>query len=250
MQLFFFSGSGVSTGQQLTIDGQEAIHIGRVLRHSVGDLIFCTNGLGNFYHAQIQRVSKSEILTQVREHTVIPKPVFAGLTLAVGILKNRDKMEWIVEKAVELGVGSVCFLQTHHAEREKIRIDRFQAVAISAMKQSLQCWLPTVQVQTFPELLSSSNAASRPLLLAHEKTTDTSTGEYSKLAGAPELVLCVGPEGGFSEDEIAQSIQAGAFVTSLGPNRLRTETAAIHLLGVIRHHQEIDRPSRGITLYS
>lgn len=251
MQLFFCEPDAISNGS-LCIDRQEALHISRVLRFQVGDTLQVTNGQGALFSAIITKCGKSEVFAQITLHKQFNRPSFAGLTLGVGILKNRDKLEWIVEKAVELGIGKLLFMHTDRSERDHIRLDRMRLVAVSAMKQSLQTWLPEIETRKFRDVVEESVADQKTLIVAHELTAHESNRTHTflqKLNSSAHVTALVGPEGGFTSEEVSFADATAAHVIQLGPNRLRTETAAIHLLSIIRFHQELQGPPDGITLY-
>jgi 16S rRNA (uracil1498-N3)-methyltransferase len=248
MHLFYTDPSTILQ-DTIRIEGQEATHIGKVLRHGSGDIVHITDGNGQLIQAEILNISKSALQCRIISSKSFPRPLSFGITLAVGSLKSRDKMEWITEKAVELGIGRLVFMQTQYAEREKIRIDRLQGVAVSAMKQSLQCWLPSITAGIFDKVIAEMTESNTPIVLAHERESGTSPHDWTTIGDAKDAALFIGPEGGFSQEEVAMAENNGAKRVNLGPNRLRTETAAIHLLSVVRHYQQMQSPSNGVQLY-
>jgi 16S rRNA (uracil1498-N3)-methyltransferase len=227
MQLFYNPDISIST-HKFELDGQEALHITKVLRHQTGDLIHFTNGAGGLFQAEVIDIAKRKVLFHLRDKKHIPQPGYHNLTLAVGLLKNKDRMEWLAEKATEIGIGSLIWLHTQRSERGKVRLDRIESVMIAAMKQSLQTWLPKSGVKQFDELLGDVRAESAQLVLAHER----SETPYSPTLLSPDepTVLLIGPEGGFTSEEVENVVKSGGKSLLLGSNRLRTETAALTLL--------------------
>jgi 16S rRNA (uracil1498-N3)-methyltransferase len=152
------------------------------------------------------------------------------VVLAVGMPAN-ERMDWLVEKATELGVRSIVPLATGRTIPQHAKTDRWQKLAIAAMKQSGRCVLPPVSPLTpFGRFIAEACAPLK--LIPHEKETSRSLRDI--LAGGPQdAVLCVGPEGGFSDAEVDEAIHAGFLAVSLGPRRLRTETAAITALAMV-----------------
>ena len=145
----------------------------------------------------------------------------------MGIIKKRDRLEFAVEKAIELGASRVCLFRSEHTIKQNVRMDRLESLAISAMKQSLQSHLCNVDLfYSLDEMLDTLQADN--LLIAHEKV-DYSDGEinFDRVEDAQKNLLLVGPEGGFSSEEIDALVNRGGDLISLGRNRLRAETAAV-----------------------
>lgn len=133
-------------------------------------------------------------------------------------------MEWLVEKATEIGVNRISFFNSGHSERKKINDERLQKVAVSAMKQSLKAWLPTIG-NTVPFSLTLKEAADQKFVAHLADTPAVHLADIAKKG--KDIIVLIGPEGDFSEEELASSSQAGFLQVSLGPHRLRTETAAL-----------------------
>jgi 16S rRNA (uracil1498-N3)-methyltransferase len=145
----------------------------------------------------------------------------------MGIIKKRDRLEFAVEKAVELGVFEIALFRSERTVKENVRMDRLESIAVSAMKQSLRAWLPEITFyRSFDALLNSYSDCT--VFAAHEKIDSAdktiTTGDSDK------NLLLVGPEGGFSANEIEKLKSRNVKLLSLGRNRLRTETAALVFL--------------------
>jgi 16S rRNA (uracil1498-N3)-methyltransferase len=141
-------------------------------------------------------------------------------------------MEWLVEKAVEIGVGEITLLQCDHSERSFLKTDRLERLALSAMKQSLHLTLPrinsAVSLRNFIiQAIEQSNTQAIKLI-AHCEADKPRTLIAAALQPGSDAVVLIGPEGDFSEEEIALALDAGFQPVSLGPSRLRTETAALY----------------------
>ncbi|MCH8496091.1 MAG: 16S rRNA (uracil(1498)-N(3))-methyltransferase [Balneolales bacterium] len=245
MQLFY-SAHASRTDTVIELTDQEAHHISKVLRFSEGGELLVTNGNGSVFRTTIDHISKRSVQLTVTEHHFIEKPSFSGVSLHVGLLKNKDRMEWLVEKATEIGVGSINWLHTDRSESGKVRLDRMEAIAVSAMKQSLQTWLPQVTVSSMDESLGKVSADSS-IYIAHE----LASSEGKQPAISPERTnvdLFIGPEGGFTSEEVQKVVNLGGKSLLLGQNRLRTETAAVTLLLYYHLHGNSDQSS-GIKLY-
>lgn len=222
MNLFYAQPSGIQ-GNSIVIEGQESIHISKVLRHSEGDEILVTDGNGNEYKCKISNVKKRSVYLEVLSSQSYSKSD-PQITLCMGIIKKRDRLEFAVEKAVELGVSKIVLFEGEHSQKGNVREDRLVSTAISAMKQSLRFYLPKVIVEQSIYDAISKNAQNSTLILADE-TVEKSNPEEKTQSG--NYFVIVGPEGGFSsnEREIIQKFEPEYY--SLGEKRLRAETAAI-----------------------
>jgi 16S rRNA (uracil1498-N3)-methyltransferase len=213
------------------LNEEESRHI-KVLRLRDGDEIQVTDGKGHLATCVLIKVDKS--CTLQTSHIELHASLAPKIHLYVAPTKNSDRMEWLVEKAVEIGVASITFLVCENSERTHQKPDRIERVAISAMKQSLQYHLPQMQFDI--KFLSAWNDAPGFKLLAHCEEGEKillSTWEEDH----HELSIFIGPEGDFSPSEIANAKSHRAL--SLGQTRLRTETAALKAL--IAAHEYIER---------
>lgn len=204
----------------------EAKHAFQVLRKKVGDRLGLVDGKGGWFEAEVVSISKRECLLEVVEVRREPARANHKLTLLVAPTKNIDRFEWILEKATEIGVDVIQPILTEHSERKRIRPDRLERVLEAAMKQSLRAWKPELgELLPFEEALSRI-APTDAKYLAYLGAEDTPLlGQH--YAGAGQINIGIGPEGGFSPTEAKLALQQGFEYVSLGPNRLRTETAAI-----------------------
>ena len=142
-------------------------------------------------------------------------------------------MEWLVEKAVEIGVGEITLLQCDHSERSFLKTDRLEKLAVSAMKQSLHTVLPKINpaVNLSDWLRSPLSALHSPLkFIAHCEADKPRVPLATALQPGKDTVVLIGPEGDFSDEEIALALECGFQPVSLGPSRLRTETAALYAI--------------------
>lgn len=223
MNLFYALPEQVQ-GNTLSLSGDEARHAVKVLRFKAGDIIYVTDGVGNRYKGRIEVTGKSSLEISILEKHETPK--HSELVLVLGLIKNRQRLEFAIEKAVELGCTEIVLFKSDHSERAKVNLERLQSIAISAMKQSLRNYLTSVRFKnSLPEAINAYN--DHTLIAAHEK----------KKGGKPEFfylsqncVALVGPEGGFSDDEIRLLKKRQGHIISLGDYRLRAETAVVALL--------------------
>ena len=211
---------------------EESRHAVKVLRMVAGDELHLTDGRGSFYQARITEVhQKCCRFRIIQQEKTAPYPVYRHLAIAP--TKNIDRLEWFVEKAVELGVDRITPILCHHSERRVIKPERLERKAISAMKQSLKARIPQIDELTALEtLIKSSRAAYRYIACADRQNPDLLKDMVHH--SGHHLVL-TGPEGDFSEAEVSLALKQGFQKVSLGPSRLRTETAgiaAVHLLNL------------------
>lgn len=227
MNIFYAPPSQISNGFAELRD-QEAIHASKVMRAHEGDRLVIVDGAGGRYQGPIQRITNKSVQVKIedKEKIAAPDPT---LILGMGIIKKRDRLEFAVEKAVELGAAHICLFRSDHSIKENVRIDRLETKALSAMKQSLRAWLPEISFyQSFEELLNAFPDAE--YLAAHEEVDAKENAGYTIKDINGKLLLLVGPEGGFSTRELDLLKEKDAELVSLGSNRLRTETAAIAFL--------------------
>ena len=225
MNVFYAPPSQINNGFIELLD-QEAAHATKVLRASEGDAIEVVDGKGGWYNGYIRRITKKSVQIEIAEHQQ-KNPVNPGLVLGMGIIKKRDRLEFAIEKAVELGVNQIWLFRSEHTVKENVRMDRLKSIAIAAMKQSLRAWLP--EIVFYPSFKAVLSAADRAQIVAAHEKVDTNKTVDGKQVKEKKLLL-VGPEGGFSDNEITLLTKHEARMVSLGSNRLRTETAALALL--------------------
>lgn len=220
----------------LFLEDHEAHHAVKVLRYGVGDTILVTEGQGGRYTGKIESVSKAQVVVKIEEDVHQPPPV-PKVTLAIGLIKKRDRLEFAVEKAVELGAWQIIIFQGNHSEKTGIRMDRLEMTALSAMKQSLGLWLPEIlHYESLEDVLSRHpedlvGVADEQLTVENESEgLDEDMQEFRKASA----MMIIGPEGGFSEFERERMEREGVVPFSLGPFRLRTETAVVSVMSRLR----------------
>jgi len=227
MQIFY-TEELLEDSTQCELAENEVHHVANVLRLGVGEAITLTNGKGLLGEGSIVVATKKRVTIALQKVLKTPQPAYHNLSLAVGLLKNRDRMEWLAEKATEVGIGKLIWMHTSRSERGKVRLDRMEGVVTAAMKQSLQMWKPAVELAGFQEIMDGAAAGNQQIIMAHEKATesiDLSVDQTVK----PTLLL-VGPEGGFTPEEVENVVKVGGKSLLISRNRLRTETAALTLL--------------------
>ena len=228
MQLFYCKD--IIPNAFCTLDAEESRHAVRVLRLREGDELNVTDGRGNLYCCQIVEANDKACVVEASELLSAFHFPLSTLHLAVAPTKNPSRMEWLVEKAVEIGVGEITLLNCDHSERSFLKTDRLEKLAISAMKQSLHTVLPEIHpAVSLRDLLSTFRfPLSTQKFIAHCEADKPRTPLASALKPSQNAVVLIGPEGDFSEEEIALALDCDFHPVSLGPSRLRTETAALY----------------------
>lgn len=207
----------------LYLDPDESRHAIKVLRLQRGDAIELTDGYGYLYQAIIQEADPKECSFTIVEKKEIPRRDF-NIAIAIAPTKNIDRTEWFIEKAVEIGIDKIHLLTCKNSERKIVNQDRIVKITVSALKQSGQARLPYVSgLVPFKEIISQQ-ADQR--FICHVDATNPDLLKNMANPKKSYLVL-IGPEGDFSKEEIQLAIEHGFKKVSLGPNRLRTETAAL-----------------------
>ncbi|MFA6541178.1 MAG: RsmE family RNA methyltransferase [Bacteroidota bacterium] len=230
---FFYVPSEHIIDHNIAIIGDEAKHIARVLRKQPGDRIWIVDGEGKAYEASLRMVTPDLVECEiVFEHHHLHEPDIA-VTLAVAQLKNPSRMDWIIEKGTEIGVRDFIPLQTERTIAKSPKEDRWNNIALAAMKQSGRCILPRIlPPRALDDVLADSNRYDLKLIPYERTDHNLFIGEAMRHRKPPRSVLIlIGPEGGFTEEEIGTSEQAGCLQVSLGRRRLRTETAAVMAAG-------------------
>jgi 16S rRNA (uracil1498-N3)-methyltransferase len=211
-----------------TLSEEESGHCVRVLRYSAGDEILITDGKGTTYTARITNPHPKhcdfEILTAEKQE---PHHAF-HLHIAIAPTKNIERLEWAIEKCVEIGVDEITPLLCRFSERKQLRTDRLEKIILSAAKQSLTPYLPVLHELTpYEEFISGQRSeVSVQKFIAHCYKEDKRVLKDEIERGRDVLVM-IGPEGDFSEQEVADALASGFVPVSLGNSRLRTETAGV-----------------------
>ncbi len=223
MQLFYSPNIEENT-TSFTFDKDESRHIVKVLRKSVGDNLQITNGAGWLFTAEVAVPNINKCLVNIISKTFQPKKDYK-LHLAVAPTKMNDRYEWFLEKATEIGIDTITPIICDHSERKVIKPERFERILQSAMKQSLNCYLPKLN-DAIPFKSFMEQQFSGDLFIAHCEETDRKSLK-SQLKPYTHITILIGPEGDFSTTEIEAALKNHFIPVTLGNTRLRTETAAI-----------------------
>lgn len=221
MHLFFLPH--LRNGETIIPDAGQVRHI-RALRLQEGDEVSLTDGHGHLATGILEGDRKT--LRIVIRSMVTSAPQVPFLTVIIAPTKNHDRLEWFVEKAVEIGVHRICLAECDNSERPVVRVDRLQRMAITALQQSQRYYLPEIETpKPFIELLEKPWPAAKFIAHCHPESTKPFLRDV--LTRGADAVMAIGPEGDFSRDEVYRAEQAGWLSVSLGKSRLRTETAGL-----------------------
>lgn len=228
----FFAPDIEATGQ---LTQEDSRHCSKVLRHKAGDEIFIVDGKGLRYRCGILDPDPRATQVEILSCEEIPPHWGVRITLAVAPTKNIDRMEWMTEKAVEIGIDRIVPLLCEHSERKTVKAGRLENIAASAMKQSLKATLPQIgSLTTFQDFLRELGPADGTLrFMGYCDAGYPRLPLVSEYAPGSDVVLLIGPEGDFSPGEVASAVDAGFIPVTFGNSRLRTETAAIVALDTI-----------------
>jgi 16S rRNA (uracil1498-N3)-methyltransferase len=223
MQLFY-NPSISEAEKSFVFDKEESKHIIKVLRKKESDILFVTNGLGYLFKTEIALASDSKCTVNILSFEK-QEPSKYHLHLAVAPTKMNERYEWFLEKATEIGIQEITPIICEHSERKVIKIDRFQKIIESAMKQSLHYFIPKLNEPiTYKEFLKKEFSGQK--FIAHCEETDKKSFK-KELKTKEDILILIGPEGDFSVKEIQMALDNKYIPVSLGETRLRTETAAI-----------------------
>lgn len=226
----------LSIGKSVVVEGSAANHVVRVLRLREGDVLTLFDGHGGEYGARITGFRKDAVLVNVQEHRALERESALDLTLVQGISRG-ERMDWVMQKATELGVRRVMPMFTERSvvkldERQSVRkLQHWRAIAISACEQCGRNRVPEITEPTsfFDAIRADATSGTRILL------SPTGSLRARDLPRPSAITLLIGPEGGLAENEQDAAIRAGFQPVQLGPRILRTETAAIAALAALQH---------------
>ena len=249
---------------QVELPAEEATHALRVLRLKGGDEIFLMDGEGSFFRAEVTAASSKRCLYEIKEEMPQQRAWKGHIHLAIAPTKMMERIEWMAEKATEIGFDELSFLNFQFSERKVVKTPRIDKIVISAVKQSHKAWKPVVnELVSFKEFIQTPRPGRKFICHCYEEVekkdffteisgilnevhapaasessnADIATAAESPTADAADITVLVGPEGDFSIDEVRLALENGYESVSLGTSRLRTETAglvAVHMAHIAR----------------
>ena len=224
MQLFYNPDLTKET-TQITFDKIESRHIVRVLRKKEDAILHITNGKGFLFDAKIIIASDKKCVAEIIDIQEKTKPWNYYLHIAIAPTKNNDRIEWFLEKATEIGIDEITPIICSNSERRIIKLDRFEKIIQSAMKQSLKFTLPKINEPVkFSDFINQDFDGT--VCIAHCEEQDKNLLK-SVVNPSEKTTILIGPEGDFSSQEITKALGKNCIPISLGESRLRTETAAL-----------------------
>lgn len=216
---------------QFTMSETSSKHCIQVLRMEVGEHLEITNGQGGLFHATILVAHKKNALVSITKAIQTDRPK-QQLHLGISLLKNAVRLEWLFEKATEMGITNITPLICERTIHERFKTERMQQIIQSAMIQSQQTWLPVLSApMPFQQFIEQAVTAQK--LIAHCEPLHKAS--IKSIVASEDLVLLIGPEGDFAPSEIEAAIAKEFIPIDLGPTRLRTETAGIFALSCLKN---------------
>jgi len=222
---FFFSEELKADTEVIELNAEDSRHCVKVLRLRENDSITLTDGAGGLYTGYISRADMRQCQVKIQDYAFHPVPNHY-IHIALAPTKNIDRIEWFVEKSVEMGIQEISFFTSRYSERKVLKKERLERIAISALKQSLQYHLPKINPITSLEEVIKNIPESTIRYIAW--TPEDRENHFLKRV-QPDQSCCIliGPEGGFSIEEVKRAKLLSFEAVSLGNSRLRTETAAV-----------------------
>lgn len=232
---YYYTPKQYISSDSLTIVDDEAKHLARVLRKQAGAEIFVTDGLGSLYKTAISSVNKGVIECKIAERFSGLNEPPVKIALYQSLLKSPDRFEFAIEKSVELGVHEIYPVITENViNKVANKVERWQSIALAAMKQSQRCVLPVIHTPVeFAAAIEKSSAALKLIADEREGFLDSGTGNGSLYDDSKTIDLFIGPEGGFTSWETSEAIVKGFKVLNMGKRKYRSETAALLGIGLL-----------------
>ena len=223
----FFYAPDAATSTELP--QEEAMHALRVLRLKSGDEMMLMDGKGSFYSAEVTLAHTHHCFYEIKE-SLPQQPQWKGrVHLAIAPTKLMDRIEWMTEKAVEIGIDELSFLNSQFSERRVVKVPRIDKIVVSAVKQSRKAWKPAVnEIVSFADFIAQPREGRKYIAHCYDEIPRTYLyEELQKPSDSDDALVLIGPEGDFSIDEVRKAVANGYQSVHLGESRLRTETAGL-----------------------
>ena len=206
----------------------EAVHAVRVLRMTVGDEMMLMDGEGTFYRAQVTLASQKHCLYEIVESLPQERQWQGHIHLAIAPTKLMDRIEWMTEKVVEVGIDELSFLDCQFSERRSLKLSRIEKIVVSAVKQSRKAYMPQLNdLESFKAFVKRHSTGCRYIAHCYDELERVNLFDELRKGGDEDALVLIGPEGDFSIDEVRMAVEAGFVSVDLGKSRLRTETAGL-----------------------
>ena len=214
----------------LVLPEQESQHAVRVLRLVEGDEIEVVDGRGGLYNCRITLAHTKRCGVEIVSSTSVPNHWQGRITVAIAPTKNLDRMEWLAEKATEMGIDRIIPLLCRHSERKELKTERLAKILVSAMKQSLKATLPRLDEMTpIRQVLAGTSLPHQRFIAYCDEATERRQFEHCYRPDE-DVIIMIGPEGDFSPEEVEMAVAKGFVPVTFGESRLRTETAALYAI--------------------
>ena len=226
--------------KQEELPPDEAMHATRVLRLKEGDEIFLMDGEGSYFKASITVAATHHCYYEILEQ-LPQQPQWEGhLHLAIAPTKMIERMEWLVEKATEVGVDELSFLNCAFSERRIVKLPRLDKIAVSAVKQSHKAWKPVLNdMETFKAFIEKARPGRKYIAHCYDEVPRTNLfDDLRKPSEEKDITVLIGPEGDFSIEEVKLAVANGYQSVDLGKSRLRTETAGLAAVMMMQLSQQ------------
>lgn len=223
------------------LPAEEASHAVKVLRLKGGDELILMDGVGNFYRAEVTLAAPHHCLYRILEKMPQPRQWQGSVHLAIAPTKMNDRIEWLAEKATEVGLDELSFLNCQFSERRNLKTERISKIVVSAVKQSHKAFMPVVNELTpFKQFVAAHHEGHRYIAHCYQEVDRVNLfDELCRLNASEDALVMIGPEGDFSIDEVRLAVNAGFVSVDLGKSRLRTETAGLSAVMMMQLAKQI-----------
>jgi len=229
---YFYTPPDRITATYCSIEEEEFVHLTHVMRRKTGDTVRVVDGVGFAYDAIIEEIVRRTARCRITARYRRLHEPSRAVVLGAAILKNASNFDFLVEKATELGVVAIVPLRTLRTIPHHARTERWQKIALAATKQCGRCVIPEVRPLTTLDDFLAQAPDHAIKIIPHEQVVGKRLSEAVP-AGVEQVAICIGPEGGFAEEEVARAVSVGFVPVSLGPRRYRAETAAVLAAGLV-----------------
>lgn len=228
---------------QTELPAEEAAHAVKVLRLQVGSQLILMDGCGMFYRAEVTMAANHHCMYRILESLPQPRQWQGSIHLAIAPTKMNERIEWLTEKAVEVGIDELSFLNCQFSERRQLKTERIRKIVVSAVKQSHKAYIPEVgELTPFRAFIESHSSGNRYIAHCYDEVPRANLfDQLCTLNDTDDAVVLVGPEGDFSIDEVRMAVAAGFTSVDLGKSRLRTETAGLAAVMMMQLSKQINK---------
>ena len=218
-----------NAAHQTELPSEETVHALRVLRLKGGDELFLMDGVGNYYRAQVTLADSHHCFYEIQETLPQQRQWTGKVHLAIAPTKMMERMEWLAEKATEIGIDELSFLDCQFSERRIVKLPRMEKIVVAAVKQSRKAWMPRLNaLMPFRDFVSQPIAGRRYIAHCYDEIPRQDLfGLLREPSATDDATVLIGPEGDFSIDEVQLAISLGFESVHLGQSRFRTETAGL-----------------------